>query len=282
MGSSALQKPMPALKQSALQIFRETLAAIDIPSSMRRKLARADSHLIVNGKRFDLAAFDRICAVAFGKASLAMTRGLAELFSPDFRSEGIVVAPAATSNLPEGIRLIVAGHPLPDEGSFAAGRAILDMLATAMERTLVFFLLSGGGSSLVEFPLDPGVTLEDLKTLNRVFDNLRSPDRRNQRRAQASFRGEGRTACRRRTGSDETHFRHYGCARRAGVRLGSGPTIPDPTTVFDACSVIVRYALLAKLPTTIREKFEHPCDQFRKHRKRAIPAFASAHPSSFC
>ena len=146
---------MADLKQSALRIFRETLAAIDIPLTMRRKLGRAGSHIFVNGAPFDLAAFERICAVSIGKASVAMARGLAESLSPDFRAEGIVVAPTAASGLPEGFREIVAGHPVPDQGSFAAGRAILDLLAATNQRTLVFFLLSGGGSALVELPLDP-------------------------------------------------------------------------------------------------------------------------------
>ena len=90
---------MADLKQAALRIFRETLAAIDIPSAMRRKLGRAGSRIFVNGAPIDLAAFERICAVAIGKASVAMARGLAESLSPDFRAEGIVVAPTAASEL---------------------------------------------------------------------------------------------------------------------------------------------------------------------------------------
>src|ERR1700676_1890118 len=100
---------MADLKQSALKIFRETLAAIDIPLSMRRKLARAGSRIFVNGAPFDFAAFQNICPIAIGKASRAMARGLADLLSPDFRAEGIIVAPNAASDLPEGFRSIVAG-----------------------------------------------------------------------------------------------------------------------------------------------------------------------------
>ena len=108
---------MADLKQAALRIFRETLAAIDIPLAMHRKLGRAGSRIFVNGAPIDLAAFERICTVAIGKASVAMARGLAELLSPDFRAEGIVVAPNAASGLPEGFREIVAGHPVPDQGA---------------------------------------------------------------------------------------------------------------------------------------------------------------------
>jgi len=62
--------------------------------------------------------------------------------------------------------------------------------------------------------------------------------------------------------------------------LASGPTLPDPTTVFDACTVVELYGLLAKLPASIRARFEDP-KPFPKHPSRAIPH--SAVPFfSFC
>ncbi|HXR09682.1 MAG TPA: DUF4147 domain-containing protein [Candidatus Acidoferrales bacterium] len=263
---------MADLKQSALRIFRETLAAIDIPLAMRRKLGRAGSRIFVNGAPFDLAAFDRICAISTGKASVAMARGLAELLSPDFRAEGIVVAPTAASGLPEGFREIVAGHPVPDQGSFAAGRAILDLLAATNQQTLVFFLLSGGGSALVELPLDPGVTLEDMQALNRVLVTCgASIDEMNAVRKHLSAVKGGRLAV------------AAGAAMKItlGVTdvpegqesaLASGPTLPDPTTVSDACGVVRRYALLSKLPQSIRMRFDHP-DSIPETPKTGDPAF---------
>ena len=160
---------MPDLKQTALQMFRHTLAAIDIPATMLRKLAREGSHIRVGGATIDLASFERICAVAIGKASVAMSSGLAEMLSPAFRADGIVVTPTLAKSAPPGFRAIVAGHPVPNAGSFTAGHAILELLATANERTLIFFLLSGGGSALVEQPLDAAVGLADMQALNRLL-----------------------------------------------------------------------------------------------------------------
>jgi glycerate 2-kinase len=267
-----LQDRMADLKQAALKIFRETLAAIDIPSSMRRKLGRAGSRVFVNGAPFDLAAFERICAIAIGKASLAMARGLTEVLSPDLRAEGIVVSPTAASGLPEGFRAIVAGHPVPDKGSFAAGRAILDLLAGTNQHTLVFFLLSGGGSALVELPLDPGVTLEDMQSLNRMLVTCgASIDEINAVRKHLSAVKGGRLAV------------AAGAAMKItlGVTdvpegqesaLASGPTLPDPTTISDACGVARRYKLLSKLPPSIRTRFEHP-DSIPETPKAGDPAF---------
>jgi glycerate 2-kinase len=246
------------LKQSALQIFRETLAAIDIPATMRRKLAREDSRIHLGGAMLDLAPFERICAVAIGKASVAMACGLTELLSPDFRAEGVVVTPSLAKSVPSGFRAIVAGHPVPNEGSFAAGRAILDMLATADERTLVFFLLSGGGSALVEQPLNPAVSLRDMQALNRLLVTCgASIDEINAVRKHFSAVKGGRLAVAASAAMKIT----LGVTDVPDGResaLASGPTLPDPTTIADACIVIERYGLLPKLPASIRARFERP------------------------
>jgi glycerate 2-kinase len=260
------------LKQTALQLFRDTLAAIDIPATMRRKLAREGSHIRAGGATVDLASFERIRSIAIGKASLAMASGLEELLSPAFRADGIVVAPSLAKSAPLGFRAIVAGHPVPNEGSFAAGRAILDFLASADERTLIFFLLSGGGSALVEQPLDPAVGLADTQALNRLLVTCgASIDEMNAVRKHFSAVKGGRLAVAASAAMKIT----LGVTDVPDGResaLASGPTLPDPTTVSDACGVIERYRLLTKLPALIRARFERP-ETISETPKRDDPAF---------
>ena len=263
---------MTDLKRAALRIFRETLAAIDIPLSMRRKLGRAGSRILVNGAPFDLAAYERISAIAIGKASVAMARGLAELLSPDFRAEGIVVAPSAASGLPEGFQAILAGHPVPDKASFAAAHAVLDLLAAANQHTLVFFLLSGGGSALVELPLDASVTLEDVQAMNRALVTCgASIDEINAVRKHLSAVKGGRMAVAAASAMKIT-LGVTDVPEGQESALASGPTLPDPTTVPDACGVVSRYGLLSKLPQSIRTRFEHP-NSIPETPKTGDPAF---------
>src|SRR5712671_7472114 len=137
------------LKQLARQIFQETLAGVNIPSTFERKVEREGSRLSIDDVKIDLGAYRTIRAVAMGKASMAMARGLVNCLGPDVPLEGVLAAPHDDlGNIP-GFRSIGAGHPVPDEGSFAAGRAILDLLAKTDAQTLVFFLLSGGASAMV-------------------------------------------------------------------------------------------------------------------------------------
>ncbi|HEY2645462.1 MAG TPA: DUF4147 domain-containing protein [Candidatus Acidoferrales bacterium] len=263
---------MADLKQFALQIFHETLACIDIPLSTRRKLARDGSRIFANGVPYDLAAFQAIYAIAMGKASVAMAQGLAETLAPDFRAEGIVVSPTAHSGLPEGFQSIISGHPVPNEGSFAAGRAILDLLANATERTLVFFLLSGGGSALVELPLDPEVTLEDMQLLNRVLVTCgASIDEINAIRKHLSAVKGGRLAVAARAATKIT-LAVTDVPEGQESALASGPTLPDPTTIADACEVVRRYGLLSRLPARIQTRFKHP-ESIPETPKASDPAF---------
>ena len=266
---------MADLKAIALRIFRETLAAIDIPATLQRKLARTGSRIHCGEVAVDLAQFDRICAVAFGKASFAMADGLLEVLAPDFRAQGILVGPAPPPRALAGFQSFVAGHPVPTRGSFAAGRAILDLLAGCDERTLVCFLVSGGGSALVEQPLDPEVTLEDFQGLNRLLVTCGAPiDAINAVRKHLSAVKGGRLAA----AAPRAMKITLGVSDVPEGResaLASGPTLPDPTTVADAYRVVDEYGLLPHLPATIRAQFERRA--LVETPKPGHPAFARAH-----
>ena len=90
--------------------------------------------------------------------------------------------PQAPARELPGWRTFVGGHPVPNAASFEAGRAILDRLSRCDERTLIFFLISGGGSSLVEWPLDPAASLRGFSGAARGAGHLRRFDRGNQYR----------------------------------------------------------------------------------------------------
>jgi len=86
---------MLELKQIARQIFHQTLAAIDIPTAMQRKLQRDKTQLFFDGIRVDLRDFQRLRLVAIGKAAHAMVEGLAQTLVPYVGFEGVVSAPTA-------------------------------------------------------------------------------------------------------------------------------------------------------------------------------------------
>ena len=106
--------------------------------------------------------------VAIGKAAHAMVDGICRILPPAYTIDGIVSAPTKPVAL-AGMTYFHAGHPIPDEDSWQAAEAILSCCVPADEHTLVFFLLSGGGSALLELPLDSGDELEDLQAMNLAW-----------------------------------------------------------------------------------------------------------------
>ncbi len=140
---------------------------------------------------------------------------------------------------------------------------------------MIFFLLSGGGSSLVERPVDSVVTLSDVRELNRCLGTCgASIDEINAVRKHLSAVKGGRLAAAAPAAMKIT-FGITDVPEGQEAALASGPTLPDPSTVPDACGVIDRYGLLTKLPPRIRTRFEHP-DSILETPKEENPVFARA------
>src|SRR2546427_4895607 len=136
---------MAQLKQLARKIFQETLAAIDIPATMQRKLQRKGTVLLCGGTRIDLRDFEKLRVVAIGKAAHAMVEGLALVLAPFVRFEGVVSAPTPARKPVAGMKDFFAGHPPPDAASWKAAGGNLSLLKKSDEKNPGVFLLSWGG-----------------------------------------------------------------------------------------------------------------------------------------
>jgi glycerate 2-kinase len=244
------------VKKTAEHVFRHTLAAIDIPSALARRLDRRGSLISAGGADVDLREFREIVAIAFGKAANTMALGLTEALTPEFPPDGVLVVPVPRLRPLPGWQTFVGGHPLPTAQSFAAGKAILERLARCDETTLVFFLISGGGSSLVEQPLGPGVTLEDFQELNSALITCGAPiEEINVVRKHLSATKGGRLASAA-ARSMKITLAISDVPEGEESALASGPTVPDPSTVDDVERIARKYGLLAELPASLRGVIE--------------------------
>ncbi len=263
------------MKQLAEKIFRDTLAAIDIHAALQRRLARNGSRVRAGDATIDLRAFREIVAIAFGKAAMAMAEGLAGVLEPDFQAEGILVVPARPTHETPGWRVFVGGHPVPNRESFSAGRTILDRLAQCDERSLIFFLISGGGSSLVEQPLDPAMSLADFDQFHAVLVTCGAPiEEINVIRKHLSATKGGRLA-EAAARSMKVTFAISDVPQGHETALASGPTLPDPSTVAAAERIAAQYKLAPKFPASIRRTFEK--HGLRETPKDGDPAFTRSH-----
>ena len=266
---------MSDLKRVARRIFQETLSVIDIAETMRRKLRRKGTCVHCGETAVDLGRFRDVRVVAIGKAAHAMLEGLTAVLSPDFRASGIVASPTEPARRVEGILYFKAGHPLPNQDSLATARKILAMLKECGEHSLVIFLLSGGGSAVVEQLLAPGVTLEDVQALHRSLVACGAPiDEVNAVRKHFSAVKGGRLAVAAGRATKLTYAVSDVSAGRESA-LASGPTIPDPTTRDDVRRILAQYGLRERLPPSLLRWLE--TTELPETPKAGDPAFAKAY-----
>jgi glycerate 2-kinase len=266
---------MADLKQLAHRIFRETLAAIDIPLTMQRELTREGSLLRCGDAAFNLRHFEKIRVVAIGKAAHAMVDGLKASLPPDVFFKGVVSAPTTPTNAHPEMKYFTGGHPIPNQESWKAAEAILYMLAACDERTLIFFLLSGGGSALVELPLDRQFSLADVQQVHRALVNCGAPiEAINTVRKHISAVKGGRLAT---AAGRATKITLAVSDVPAGKEwaLASGPTLPDPTALGDMRKALDDYSLRDKLPAAFRRWMAEGA--LPETPKPGDPAFSKAH-----
>jgi hydroxypyruvate reductase len=266
---------MAQLKQLALQIFQETISAIDIPEAMERKLQLSGTNLCLEDAEVDLRAFTNVRVITIGKAAHAMVEGLANLLAGDFPVEGIVAAPTPPGRAVQGMKYFVGGHPTPDEQSWRAAEAILGLLKECDEKTVVFFLLSGGGSALVELPLNREQTPEDVRQLHRALVTCGAPiEAMNAVRKHVSAVKGGRLAA---AAGRATKITLAVSDVPVGKEsaLASGPTLPDPTTIADVQRIVDEFSVSGRLPARLLQWMEE--GKMPETPKEGDPAFRNAH-----
>jgi len=243
------------LREDARAIFDDALAAVDARRAVLEALRVEDRSLRVLDERFDLSA--RVYSVAIGKAAAAMASSLEERLGDAF-ARGALSAPPSDSKLSERWRVFEGGHPLPNEASLEAARAAFKLLDEAnASSALVVFLVSGGGSAMLEMPRGARVTLEDLREANRVLVSCGAAiDEVNAvRRALSAVKGGGLSL--RAPRAKQLTLIISDVPRGRERDVASGPTLAPDKDSPDAREVVARYNLDSKLPRSITHALEN-------------------------
>jgi glycerate 2-kinase len=266
---------MADLKQIARRIFQETIAAIDIPGMMQRKLGREGMILHCNGTTIDLRSFSSLKVIAMGKAAHAMLEGLQLALPLGTQFSGIASAPIGPHFGVKGMEYFVGGHPTPNAQSLQSAEAILALLRESDEGTLVIFLLSGGGSALVELPLDPSLTLEDVQQVHRALVGCGAPihEINSVRKHLSAVKGGRLTLAAGR--AKKLTLAVSDVPQGYESDLASGPTLPDPSPAAHAEQVVQEYRLAERFPASLRSWIEE--GRMPETPKGDEPEFANAH-----
>jgi len=245
----------------ARRVFDETVEAFEPGCAVRRAVRVVGDGLKIFDDEFDLSARGPgVYSVAIGKAAGAMAAALDEILGARLAG-GIVSAPPLASRLTGRWRAFEGGHPLPNAASLAAGRTCFDLLRRADEEgALVVFLVSGGGSAMLEWPRDEGsTTLDDWREANRVLITCGASiaEVNAVRRAFSALKGGGLS----RLAPRAAQVTLIVSDTRAGEEhaVASGPTLAPPARSSgepDAREIVERYQLAALLPTSILQTVE--------------------------
>ncbi len=262
--------------EDAEGIWRAALAAVDPWDLIRASVVREGDVLRVKGREFDLAAFDRVFVVAFGKASSAMGESLAEILDERLAG-GLAVVPGPVGRASTRLEHIEASHPAPDALSVEAGRRVLDLATRAGEKDLFFVCISGGGSSLLTLPADgialdkkrrladdlmrAGATVRELNVVRKHLSAIKGG-----RLAKAAFPATVVTLAISDVIGDDPGT------------IASGPTHWDSSTFAEARAILECYGLWDSASALVRARFEEgERGLVEETLKEGDPVFARAH-----
>ena len=162
------------MRDIARKIFRHALAEASIGQAFARHVHYERGVLRVCEDLYHLDSYSRVLVVSIGKAGHTMVEALTQQVG-ESSLEGIVASSVEPAAQVRGFRYFQGGHPTPNAESVHAASAIRKVLDAQTAASLAIFLISGGGSSIVEKPIDNEISLDDLIATYRALVHSGAP-----------------------------------------------------------------------------------------------------------
>jgi glycerate 2-kinase len=247
------------MKRMARAIFSEALTAVDPTKILKERIRIDKSSLWIkigdnSEKVFDLNRFDKIFLVGTGKASNSMAQAIEEIFE-DRLTKGVITTKYGHLLPLKKTQIIEAGHPIPDQKGYEGAKIIHHLLKGSGPEDLVIFLLSGGGSALLPFPANGIELKEKQKVTQFLLDCGADIKEINTIRKHISWMKGGWLA-KWAYPSTVIGFILSDVVGDPLDAIGSGPTVPDPSTFGEAWEVLRKYDLLNRIAPSIKNFLE--------------------------
>jgi glycerate 2-kinase len=227
------------LRQAAQLIWEAALHAANPATCIGNCLEAGDRELRINGKPMPVRG--KLIVIGTGKASARMAQAVEEVLD-GLITDGLVVTKYGHRLPLERIRLIEAGHPIPDSAGVSAVEETRSLLRGLSADDVVLVLMSGGGSALWPSPAE-GITLEEKQEVTHVL-----------LRAGANIR-ELNAVRKHLSGMKGGQLARWAAPARVITLImsdvigdpldfiGSGPTAPDTTSFSDALAIVQKYGV---------------------------------------
>lgn len=231
-------------------ILAAALEAVDPGQAVRRSLHREGERLTAGGRPYDLNRFRRVLVAGAGKAGMPMSKAVEEILGDRLTNGIVIVKEGYAGEQGLHVRVLEAGHPVPDERGVAGTEKIVQLLKDTRPDDLVMCLISGGGSALLTWPAE-GATLEDLRALTEtLLASGASINEINALRKHLDQVKGGRLARLAAPAQVVTLILSDVVGDPLDV-IASGPTVADQSTFEMAYQVLERYDLIDRAPAMI-------------------------------
>ena len=243
----------------AKAIFLKALSAVDPSKILKDRIRIERDRLLIktegdSEKVFDLNGVNKIFLVGTGKASNSMAQAIEEIFG-DRITRGVITTKYGHLLPLKKTEIIEAGHPLPDRKGYEGAKKIQRLLKESGPKDLVIFLLSGGGSALLPFPADHIDLKEKQEVTQLLLDCGADIKEINTIRKHIS-RMKGGWLAKWAYPSTVIGFILSDVVGDQLDVIGSGPTVPDPSTFEEAWEILKKYDLLNEIAPSIRRHLQ--------------------------
>ncbi len=247
------------LRKIALEMIRAGVSRGDPASVIQKNISLVNGLLRIKEDEYDLTAFDKILLFGIGKAAPSMCRAFEEILVPDdglvITKKGEEIAEIQVKSIP----VYQGFHPELRQENLIYTNELLEKIngISPQDKTLVIFMISGGGSVLFE-ALPNGISLEDLFLLNELLIRSGATIHHiNAVRKQVSLVKGGRFGklVADKGGTLVSLILSDVIGDDLSV-IASGPTYKDKTTFDDAINILHQYGIWEATPERIKHYLE--------------------------
>ena len=231
------------------EIFTAGLKAVDPEEAIKRHVRLIQNRLQVGECSYPLDSFQRIIVTGFGKGTAPMAKALEDILGGRL-TEGWITVKYGHGVPLKKVRIMEAGHPVPDEQGLQATQFILDHLRKCTEKDLILCAFSGGGSALSPAPRAPLELGEKQTTTQLLLECGATIFELNSIRKHLSACKGGQLAQMAYPATVVSLFLSDVVGDPLDV-IASGPTVPDPSTFSDCIGIVERYGLSERLPPRV-------------------------------
>jgi hydroxypyruvate reductase len=238
------------LRTDAVQIFHAGLGAVEPKSAVKHYCRLNENEFCVGDQAYDLSRVKNIYIVGSGKASAPMAAAMEDILGHRIK-QGLVNVKYGHIDTLKYVKLIEAGHPVPDENGQQGAEAILELVKGASADDLVICLISGGG----------GATIHEINAIRKHLSRVKGGQL-----AKAVYPAPLVSLMLSDVVGDNLDV------------IGSGPTVPDLSTFSDCHEIFLKYNIIQKLPEAVVQYIQAGISgKVPETPKEGDPAFDKTH-----